>query len=164
VEERIKAIESDVKELTVQLRALRVFMLHKFSRLERPPMTAHSPHVCFSSKQAMGGEGLPACPLCGSRRVIRVNRATGDEFFGCSNYPDCMFSESISNASVSAPMVGCKVGAIDSRTRVSADIFDDWNIDGDEDVQQSVDSALLECPSDSLSEAIKDVEKALSEF
>lgn len=33
------------------------------------------------------------CPACGSNLVVRQNRATGQEFLGCSQYPTCTHSE-----------------------------------------------------------------------
>ena len=33
------------------------------------------------------------CPLCGSSMVIRTNRATREQFYGCSQYPKCNGSE-----------------------------------------------------------------------
>ncbi len=38
-----------------------------------------------------------ACPLCGptNRLVIRENQATGVQFLGCPNWPDCNYSEPI---------------------------------------------------------------------
>jgi len=35
------------------------------------------------------------CPLCGSMLVLRKNRRTGAEFYGCSSYPDCKYSVGI---------------------------------------------------------------------
>ena len=32
------------------------------------------------------------CPDCGARPVYRRNRATGEEFIGCSAYPKCRFT------------------------------------------------------------------------
>ena len=29
------------------------------------------------------------CPECGEQMVSRVNKTTGQRFFGCSNYPTC---------------------------------------------------------------------------
>lgn len=29
------------------------------------------------------------CPECDSAMVLRENRETGDQFWGCSQYPDC---------------------------------------------------------------------------
>lgn len=31
----------------------------------------------------------PECPECGEDMVKRRNRATGEEFYGCSMYPQC---------------------------------------------------------------------------
>ncbi len=37
----------------------------------------------------------PECPECGEAMVKRRNRTTGDEFYGCSMYPQCDGTESI---------------------------------------------------------------------
>jgi ssDNA-binding Zn-finger/Zn-ribbon topoisomerase 1 len=34
-------------------------------------------------------QDIPDCPECGSPMRIRTNRATQDEFWGCSMYPQC---------------------------------------------------------------------------
>lgn len=34
------------------------------------------------------------CPECDADLVLRENRRTGDEFWGCSNYPKCKWSMS----------------------------------------------------------------------
>jgi len=33
------------------------------------------------------------CPYCGGRLVERFNRTTGAQFFGCSRYPECTYTE-----------------------------------------------------------------------
>lgn len=33
------------------------------------------------------------CPDCGARLAVRANRATGEEFLGCSKYPSCKHTE-----------------------------------------------------------------------
>ena len=38
------------------------------------------------------------CPACGSRRVKRKNRSTGNEFWGCSTFPSCRTSENINGS------------------------------------------------------------------
>jgi ssDNA-binding Zn-finger/Zn-ribbon topoisomerase 1 len=30
-----------------------------------------------------------SCPLCGHEMVVRINRETGTEFMGCSQFPKC---------------------------------------------------------------------------
>jgi hypothetical protein len=35
----------------------------------------------------------PKCAVCGSVLVIRTNRTTQQEFWACSNYPDCKHTE-----------------------------------------------------------------------
>lgn len=37
----------------------------------------------------------PECPECGEDMVKRRNRSTGEEFYGCSMYPQCNGTESI---------------------------------------------------------------------
>ena len=32
------------------------------------------------------------CPLCGGQLVLRTARATGERFWGCSNYPNCKYT------------------------------------------------------------------------
>jgi len=31
----------------------------------------------------------PECPECGEDMVVRKNRKTGEQFYGCPNYPYC---------------------------------------------------------------------------
>jgi len=31
----------------------------------------------------------PECPECGDEMVVRKNKATGEEFWGCTMYPYC---------------------------------------------------------------------------
>ncbi len=38
---------------------------------------------------------VPECPGCGEDMVIRTNRITGEQFYGCSMYPQCDETESI---------------------------------------------------------------------
>jgi ssDNA-binding Zn-finger/Zn-ribbon topoisomerase 1 len=33
------------------------------------------------------------CTQCGGKLVRRKNRATGETFLGCSNYPKCKFTQ-----------------------------------------------------------------------
>lgn len=33
------------------------------------------------------------CPRCGWRLTIRRNRETGEEFLGCTSWPDCAYTE-----------------------------------------------------------------------
>ncbi len=35
----------------------------------------------------------PTCPDCDSEMVLRKNRETGEEFWGCSRYPECRGTE-----------------------------------------------------------------------
>lgn len=35
-----------------------------------------------------------SCPKCGSYLLIRKNRTTKEQFFGCSNFPQCKFTRS----------------------------------------------------------------------
>jgi ssDNA-binding Zn-finger/Zn-ribbon topoisomerase 1 len=42
----------------------------------------------------MGEE--PKCPKCESPMNVRVNRAEGTEFLGCSKYPDCKGTRKVS--------------------------------------------------------------------
>lgn len=35
------------------------------------------------------------CPKCGHPLTIRQNRATGDEFLGCMQYPECRYTEKL---------------------------------------------------------------------
>lgn len=36
------------------------------------------------------------CPDCDDGKLVkRLNRGTGEDFLGCSNYPKCEFSQSI---------------------------------------------------------------------
>jgi ssDNA-binding Zn-finger/Zn-ribbon topoisomerase 1 len=38
------------------------------------------------------------CPECGGRLVVRTNKATGSQFLGCANYPECRRAEPIPEA------------------------------------------------------------------
>jgi hypothetical protein len=31
------------------------------------------------------------CPICGGRLVLRTNKSNGEQFWGCHDYPKCMF-------------------------------------------------------------------------
>ena len=33
------------------------------------------------------------CPACGQRMVVRTNTVTGEDFLGCSAYPDCRHTQ-----------------------------------------------------------------------
>ena len=33
------------------------------------------------------------CPDCGGKLLIRTNSNTGEDFIGCSKYPDCKHTE-----------------------------------------------------------------------
>lgn len=37
----------------------------------------------------------PECPECGEDMVIRKNRKTGEQFYGCSLYPQCDGTDAI---------------------------------------------------------------------
>lgn len=37
----------------------------------------------------MANSSVDECPECGALMVIRKNKTTGEQFFGCSRYPDC---------------------------------------------------------------------------
>jgi ssDNA-binding Zn-finger/Zn-ribbon topoisomerase 1 len=36
-----------------------------------------------------------SCPRCGSELTVRVNSYTGEEFLGCTRYPECKHTEPI---------------------------------------------------------------------
>ncbi len=38
------------------------------------------------------------CPDCGDRLVVRTNKATGSQFLGCANWPECRHTEPIPEA------------------------------------------------------------------
>lgn len=38
---------------------------------------------------------IPECPECGEDMVVRTNRNTGEQFYGCPAYPDCDGTESL---------------------------------------------------------------------
>jgi ssDNA-binding Zn-finger/Zn-ribbon topoisomerase 1 len=38
------------------------------------------------------------CVRCGSLLQIRRNRASGEEFLGCSSYPECDYTEELPEA------------------------------------------------------------------
>lgn len=43
-------------------------------------------------KEQSTNDGAPQCPLCGKpmlRRMIRKGTHSGEEFWGCSDYPNC---------------------------------------------------------------------------
>ncbi len=33
------------------------------------------------------------CPLCGGKLIIKINRNDHNPFYGCSNYPECIFTK-----------------------------------------------------------------------
>ena len=33
------------------------------------------------------------CPACGGRLVVKKNRREGTQFIGCSNFPNCHYTE-----------------------------------------------------------------------
>ena len=35
------------------------------------------------------------CPDCGGHLIIREVRATGNQFLGCENYPECRYTRAI---------------------------------------------------------------------
>ena len=35
------------------------------------------------------------CPKCGGEMVLRTNKANGEPFFGCSEWPHCGFTEPV---------------------------------------------------------------------
>lgn len=37
----------------------------------------------------VASNGLAKCPICESVMVVRKNKKTGDEFYGCCKYPSC---------------------------------------------------------------------------
>lgn len=41
---------------------------------------------------------VKACPCCGQTLTIRRNRESGEEFFGCSGYPACTYTEPLPEA------------------------------------------------------------------
>jgi flagellar biosynthesis/type III secretory pathway M-ring protein FliF/YscJ len=42
-----------------------------------------------TSKENSNPKDTPACPICSSDMIQRHNRKSGQNFWGCSNYPDC---------------------------------------------------------------------------
>ena len=50
-----------------------------------------------SSDSAHDASTATACPRCGSSLVERRNRSTGQPFFGCSNFPNCRYTQSLAN-------------------------------------------------------------------
>lgn len=32
------------------------------------------------------------CPICNGRLVLKTNKFTGEQFYGCFNYPKCNFT------------------------------------------------------------------------
>ncbi|QLG30025.1 topoisomerase DNA-binding C4 zinc finger domain-containing protein (plasmid) [Halorarum halophilum] len=43
----------------------------------------------------VGGEQYQECIWCDRPMIVRTNKSTGDEFFGCSGFPDCRHTEAI---------------------------------------------------------------------
>jgi len=35
------------------------------------------------------------CPVCGRPLVERINRDTGEPFWGCSQWPDCKYTQPV---------------------------------------------------------------------
>ena len=35
------------------------------------------------------------CPLCGEKLTLRINKYDDSEFYGCSAFPDCEYTEKI---------------------------------------------------------------------
>lgn len=35
------------------------------------------------------------CPMCAARLVPRTNKRNGQTFWGCSNYPRCIYTERV---------------------------------------------------------------------
>ena len=38
---------------------------------------------------------IKECPDCGKALVVRANRNTGEQFIGCSMWPDCAHTEKL---------------------------------------------------------------------
>ena len=56
--------------------------------LSRRQVTSHVKNL-RTTHAAAPETASPVCPRCGAPMVLRTARATGDKFFGCSNYPKC---------------------------------------------------------------------------
>ena len=41
----------------------------------------------------MASEVTKVCPQCGQTQTVRRNQETGEEFFGCSAWPECQHTE-----------------------------------------------------------------------
>ena len=62
---------------------------------DRAPNKRNQQHPSSSSR-----EPPPSCPRCGSRmvrRTARRGRNAGNDFFGCSRYPNCTKTKSITS-------------------------------------------------------------------
>lgn len=42
---------------------------------------------------------MEKCPACGAKQVERVNRSTGEYFWGCSKWPKCKKTTPFDNSS-----------------------------------------------------------------
>jgi hypothetical protein len=84
--------------------AIRVVLLHTES--DRPLMKNKRVHridtFCKNLRQRISKivgnkQQLTYCPRCDGVMVIRENKSNGNKFYGCSNYPECKGTRSISN-------------------------------------------------------------------
>ena len=73
----------DGETLLAMLRAVQAKDAVPPLRIE-PVMQAAKPEV----------QSAPECPSCGARMVERSNRVSGNQFWGCSTYPDCKETQS----------------------------------------------------------------------
>lgn len=42
--------------------------------------------------RVINGRRTRVCDECGADMVIRTNRSTGEQFYGCRDYPRCLFT------------------------------------------------------------------------
>ncbi len=45
--------------------------------------------------RTVNGKTVRVCDECGADMVIRTNRTTGEQFLGCTRYPECLWTTPI---------------------------------------------------------------------
>ncbi|MEE1043854.1 MAG: topoisomerase DNA-binding C4 zinc finger domain-containing protein [Olegusella sp.] len=73
--------------------------LHKGEKGAWPVYTDNALRAVVARLSQAHGNRLEAdalvCPRCGGKLLKRRNNKTGKYFLGCSNYPDCRYSQSV---------------------------------------------------------------------
>lgn len=101
-DEEVNELYEKLKELTNVDEATKTAHIQSIEKRYKAPKEKVAPQQSFEETSAaeVSVETKKICPRCGKELVLRTARKgehAGEQFYGCSGFPKCRYSESIGN-------------------------------------------------------------------